>query len=1102
MFLQEHNLRETKDICPKLADEYEILLNLAIAHSGGTAIIFNKNLNVNIKNCEMSADSRIISAHVEIFGKQVHLINIYAPSGSKNSDRDTFFNDDLTFYLRNSLDYSIVGGDFNCITSQRDSTSNSTHICKTLYNNFKGLNLKDIWNVKNKPIEFTYVRNNYGSRLDRFYLKDFANYVRDVHVRHIAFSDHSSINIELQLPNIPKVGNYYWKLNVSLLNNERIKQLFSIEWNRLKFVINRYSNINEWWERCAKKAIKSFFIKQGKLENQKKYGLLKYLEYSLNRLYNKNNLEHKIDYSKVRKLKNKIFEIKKSILEGVKIRSRIEEQLKGETVSTFLIKKQAQIKKKQFITEIKSEADIVNNLNEGTVLTNSDMIELYICKYYEKLYSEEQCDEYEQNNLINLITNKLDDNDINKLNLNVSDNEIYKAVCDLNKNKAPGIDGIPTEFYQQYWDIIGSEMNHIFKNIITGTFLTESQRSAVITLLPKGGDLKLLKSWRPISLLCNDLKIVSKILANRIKPLLNKIISNSQFCVNERTISHCNNEIRDTLYYYGEHDSTGAVINLDWEKAFDRVNWLFLINIMKKMGFPNFIIKWVLTLHYNIQSMCMVNGKITKPFNIKRGVRQGCPMSMIFYVIFQEPLYKAIEISSKIIPPVIPSKQKKIIGYADDSTIIVSTDIGFIETFKIINNFEKASNSKLNMQKTKVYGFGAWGQRINWPLSGLKVELNHFSTLGLTFSCNYIIALNITWSHIISKIKNRIPLIKNNFYSIYQKSLIVNSLLLSKVWYAAHVYPLPLEHAKVIINEVCSFIWKRNYNPISRNILYNPKQKGGIGLIDVYLKAKCIFTHTVMKSFKVSKKDDIIQYYMALRLNSLFGIRTLPRNFSYVNTPYYDFCVDIVRKCFLKSNNFPNVSSRKIYDLLFNITQPEIEKMYPNFDWCSIWKNVTFKYINIYDKHVVFKYIHEILTNNKKLYVFGHKISPNCDTCLAEESNIHMFLYCSKVQECINILYKTIFYLCDLNAQGLMLKLLFFDFPKVNKKIQNTLCSIISSYLTIVWYNRESPCYLSYKFKLKIIREQKLHKDMLKEKIHDIFSNNYCHLNPNILDNL
>ena len=83
-----------------------------------------------------------------------------------------------------------------------------------------------------------------------------------------------------------------------------------------------------------------------------------------------------------------------------------------------------------------------------------------------------------------------------------------------------------------------------------------------------------------------------------------------------------------------------------------------------------------------------------------------------------------------------------------------------------------------------------------------------------------------------------------------------------------------------------------------------------------------------------------------------------------------------------------------------------------------------------------------------------------------------------------------------------MLKLLFFDFPKINKKIQNTVCITISSYISCIWYNRESSDYLLNKFKAKIIKEQKYHKLILKEKIQDIFTENYCNIDTDIISHL
>ena len=112
----------------------------------------------------------------------------------------------------------------------------------------------------------------------------------------------------------------------------------------------------------------------------------------------------------------------------MKIRSRVEEQLEGEKVSNFLIKKQAQIKKRQYITKIKSEPNILDNLEEGTILDNKDIIELYIHNYYKKLYKDEPYDEILQNQFLELINNKLSDSDKENLGFEITENEIFIAV--------------------------------------------------------------------------------------------------------------------------------------------------------------------------------------------------------------------------------------------------------------------------------------------------------------------------------------------------------------------------------------------------------------------------------------------------------------------------------------------------------------------------------------------------------------------------------------------------------------------------------------------------------------------------------------------------
>ena len=220
-----------------------------------------------------------------------------------------------------------------------------------------------------------------------------------------------------------------------------------------------------------------------------------------------------LQYNEVKTLKDRIDELKNDILEGVKIRCRLKEQIEGERVSSFLMKQQAGVKSRKLISTIKTEEGIMENLGPNVILNNKDSISMYIKNYYEKLYTNERYDEEDQEWFLQHVSKCLTSNEQILLESVVTQKELFETIKDMNLNKAPGIDGIPIEFYLKYWNIIKKEMIEVIRNNVKGTLLNDTQRKAIITLLPKNGDQSMLKSWRPVSLICCDVKIVAKILA-------------------------------------------------------------------------------------------------------------------------------------------------------------------------------------------------------------------------------------------------------------------------------------------------------------------------------------------------------------------------------------------------------------------------------------------------------------------------------------------------------------------------------------------------------------------------------------------------------------
>ena len=168
---------------------------------------------------------------------------------------------------------------------------------------------------------------------------------------------------------------------------------------------------------------------------------------------------------------------------------------------------------------------------------------------------------------------------------------LKRIIIKLSENKTPGIDGIHAEFYIELWPVIADELLELYNYVLQTGYLCTSQRRAIINILPKNNDTNYIWNYRPISLLCVDYKILAKLLSERIKKVLNKIIHSKQFCaVPGRTINQCNMELRDIIYYANQENLEMAIMNLDWYKAFDTVSIEFVLKIFEKIGFgENFI---------------------------------------------------------------------------------------------------------------------------------------------------------------------------------------------------------------------------------------------------------------------------------------------------------------------------------------------------------------------------------------------------------------------------------------------------------------------------------------------------------------------------------
>ena len=188
------------------------------------------------------------------------------------------------------------------------------------------------------------------------------------------------------------------------------------------------------------------------------------------------------------KIKDRINNIKDDILEGVRIRARVKEQVEGEIASSSLLGKQSTNKNKPYISEIKTEHDS-GDFEIDTIQNNQINISKYVTSYYTNLYSKSITDKKWQDWFLSFIDKSISDSDNNELVREISDDEILLTMKAFSTNKSPGIDGIPIEFYLKFFNVIKNEFCEVVRNSLRMESLTKSQRKAIIILMFKRGGL-------------------------------------------------------------------------------------------------------------------------------------------------------------------------------------------------------------------------------------------------------------------------------------------------------------------------------------------------------------------------------------------------------------------------------------------------------------------------------------------------------------------------------------------------------------------------------------------------------------------------------------
>ena len=414
--------------------------------------------------------------------------------------------------------------------------------------------------------------------------------------------------------------------------------------------------------------------------------------------------------------------------------------------------------------------------------------------------------------------------------------EIRKAVKELAINKTPGPDGIPNEFYKIFLEDISDILHKSYSESFTNGMLCESQRQGVIRLIPKKGkNLTDIKSWRPLCLLNSDYKILAKVIANRLKAVLPEIINTDQVGYMANRFCGENTRLIADIIEYSKFTKTPCVILLaDFEKAFDTLNWNFLKSCIKHFGFGHNFQKWINVMYCNIQSCVSNNGYQTPYFKLHRGIRQGCPLSALLFLMAAEVVATVLRISDNIKGITVNDISIKLCQLADDMTLFLSNNGSVACALQIFEEFYRYAGLKLNKSKTEaiiVYNDGSLHADKNLGITWIDKP---FKTLGIWFTIDSTEMIRLNVSEKINKIKDMLNIWHSRSLTLKGKITVLKSLVVPQILQIAYVLPF----SKGVLNEledICfSFLWSKKKHKIAKRVIIQPLDLGGLKMVSVF----------------------------------------------------------------------------------------------------------------------------------------------------------------------------------------------------------------------------------------------------------------------------
>lgn len=465
-----------------------------------------------------------------------------------------------------------------------------------------------------------------------------------------------------------------------------------------------------------------------------------------------------------------------------------------------------------------------------------------------------------------------------------TDDEIKSEIHKLPNGKAPGLDGLPHEFWKSFmdrhiskensgkahesFDIINL-LNRLFNNVLdhgmrVGTRLAEGWMCP----LYKKKDRTDIGNYRPITVLNADYKILTRILTVRLANIAPSLIHPDQAgFMPGRHIEDQTDLIHMMINKCELNDDNGALVFLDQEKAYDRIRHDYLWEVLTKAQIPKKFRNIIKSLYQEAYTKIQINGEFSKTFKVTRGVRQGDPLSCLLFNLAIEPLACMLR-ASELNGLNIKGCSERLICtlFADDTTIYLSHKDDFATLVNVLTQWCDASGAKFNINKTIILPVGNPQYRLalittrklktdSTPAdTEIQILADHQYTRVLgAYVGNHADSSEI-WARIIQTIEKNLDRWSKSHPTQEGRRLIANMEIGGRTQYLSRVQGMPLETLTQLNKILFNFIWDGQPATIKKETLMSPIRMGGRKVIDLNARNEAIELRRLQRYFDISNR--------------------------------------------------------------------------------------------------------------------------------------------------------------------------------------------------------------------------------------------------------